>query len=491
VTESRGEVITFYSYKGGTGRTMAVANTGYALARETRGQVLMIDWDLEAPGLPDFFPELSEGNARGEGRAGILELFEDALAFAGERKDLGSEAAQRFWREADIPALVDKTEADGLHLLRSGIVDETYGDRVRSMPWQRLFELWPDLFRAFAEEIADDYRFVLIDSRTGLSDTAGICTSLMPNRLVAVFTPNRQSLRGITDIARRAVVYRGGSSDLRRLLVFPLASRVEMSEDRLRREWRYGPPENEVDGPPENEGYQRRFQRLFEEIYDLSHCDLEDYFDEVQVQHATSYAYGERVAMRDEDSDRLSLSRSYERFTRILVQPEGPWAYERAAPSRVELGDEVGAHQVLDDLDRSRVWHARRARRAKLVDNSILAGVLVVVLGGLGLYLGLSVERELEPPFTPWVVGMLLLVGLLVGARAVLAPHQHFALHARAANALERESILFRARAGPYSEGEGRVALLAERLSRIRAEADDALLNPGGRSLQKTADPDG
>src|SRR4051812_8650957 len=107
MTKPRGEIITFYSYKGGTGRTMAVANTGYALAGEGRGRVLMIDWDLEAPGLPDFFPEVNRAGGRGEAKRGILELFEAALAQARAREQLSSEDAHRFWREADVPALVE------------------------------------------------------------------------------------------------------------------------------------------------------------------------------------------------------------------------------------------------------------------------------------------------------------------------------------------------------------------------------------------------
>jgi len=52
-----GEVITFYSYKGGTGRSMVLSNIACQLAKrrsEARG-VLVIDWDLEAPGLHCFF----------------------------------------------------------------------------------------------------------------------------------------------------------------------------------------------------------------------------------------------------------------------------------------------------------------------------------------------------------------------------------------------------------------------------------------------------
>ena len=56
--------MTYYSYKGGTGRTMALANIACLLARKravptlspsARKAVLMIDWDLEAPGLHRYF----------------------------------------------------------------------------------------------------------------------------------------------------------------------------------------------------------------------------------------------------------------------------------------------------------------------------------------------------------------------------------------------------------------------------------------------------
>jgi len=57
--ETRGQIITFYSYKGGTGRSMALANIACILAEQqtvARGKgVLMIDWDLEAPGLHRYF----------------------------------------------------------------------------------------------------------------------------------------------------------------------------------------------------------------------------------------------------------------------------------------------------------------------------------------------------------------------------------------------------------------------------------------------------
>src|SRR5271166_3342097 len=53
-TPDMGEIVTFYSYKGGTGRTMALANIAWLLACNGY-RVLAIDWDLEAPGLHRFF----------------------------------------------------------------------------------------------------------------------------------------------------------------------------------------------------------------------------------------------------------------------------------------------------------------------------------------------------------------------------------------------------------------------------------------------------
>ena len=48
------QIVTFYAYKGGSGRTMALANVAWILAANGK-RVLAVDWDLEAPGLPRFF----------------------------------------------------------------------------------------------------------------------------------------------------------------------------------------------------------------------------------------------------------------------------------------------------------------------------------------------------------------------------------------------------------------------------------------------------
>ena len=46
-------VTTFYSFKGGVGRTMALVNVAVTLALRGR-RVLVVDFDVEAPGLDTF-----------------------------------------------------------------------------------------------------------------------------------------------------------------------------------------------------------------------------------------------------------------------------------------------------------------------------------------------------------------------------------------------------------------------------------------------------
>ena len=89
---SEGRIITFYSYKGGTGRSMSLANVAWLLAMNNQ-RVLVVDWDLEAPGLHRFLrpflddPELSETR-------GLLDLVVDLAASAATQQDaLPGEAA--------------------------------------------------------------------------------------------------------------------------------------------------------------------------------------------------------------------------------------------------------------------------------------------------------------------------------------------------------------------------------------------------------------
>jgi hypothetical protein len=112
---------------------------------------------------------------------------------------------------------------------------------VQQIDWNRLYD---DGFGDYLEQCraqwVSDYDFVLLDSRTGASDIAGICTAHLPDRLVTLFTANHQSVRGAVDIARRANIARDKLPfDRPQLTVLPVLSRFDTREEYDRsEEWR-------------------------------------------------------------------------------------------------------------------------------------------------------------------------------------------------------------------------------------------------------------
>ncbi|MDS4059808.1 MAG: tetratricopeptide repeat protein [Candidatus Contendobacter sp.] len=338
-----GKIITFYSYKGGTGRTMALANTACLLARRlsakedaqsNRPRIVAIDWDFEAPGLHRYFqPYFTATAVKFSDTPGCLDLFRelaetrsayDPKDFVGNRqralKDLERLDFERYLLETTIP---------GLSVIKSGRYDADYVKRVSQFDWDELFHATLGLFSGFADFLRARFDYVLVDSRTGITDTSGICTMLLPDKLVVVFTPNQQSFTGIDELVRKAVAYRKNFPDGRPLTVFPLPSRIEMARPQLFEVWRLGPGSEttiQPAPPPDLVGYQPLFEQLLGTIYSRPDISLAEYFNEIMLQQIPDYAYGEPIAVELETSDsRISLRRSYEAFADRLVELDVPW----------------------------------------------------------------------------------------------------------------------------------------------------------------------
>ncbi len=183
--------VTFYSYKGGVGRTMALANVAAMLAKEGR-RVLLIDFDLEAPGLDSF-----EGLGCAKGHSGVVEYVAEYLAI-GKAPPIAS-----FVREC-VPA---STHLRGkLWLMPSGKKDQQYNRARARINWADLYDKYDgerfiENWKADVEQTyAPDY--VLIDSRTGLTDVGGICTLHLPQLVVLLYALNDQNIHGIAGVAR-------------------------------------------------------------------------------------------------------------------------------------------------------------------------------------------------------------------------------------------------------------------------------------------------
>jgi len=231
LTSTRGSIVTFYSWKGGVGRTMALANIAVQLARLGRG-VLMVDWDLEAPGLERYFdhPEIpgltTHAAADLSGLLGLLEIGSDAVP---ERTVWESRLCHITVPPAEASFRTLNPPTPGrLHLLPSGFAGTDYSARLSEFSWNRFFsEQWGGAWlEALRDQWSQSYDFVLIDARTGLTDSGGVCTVQMPDILVLVFTTNEQSLGDglkIVDAAQRG--RRHFAYDRAPLAVVPLLSR--------------------------------------------------------------------------------------------------------------------------------------------------------------------------------------------------------------------------------------------------------------------------
>jgi MinD-like ATPase involved in chromosome partitioning or flagellar assembly len=182
--------ITFYSYKGGVGRSLALANIAALLVKRGR-RVALIDFDLEAPGLDSF-----EEFRCIASKPGVVEYVT---------------RFKEIQRAPDIEQFVHPCELPGplrgkLWIMPAGKKDPLYNVSRASLNWADLYENYhgehfvENWKAAIARHYAPDY--VLVDSRTGLTDVGGICTLHLPDLVVMLFGLNEQNVRGVAAVAK-------------------------------------------------------------------------------------------------------------------------------------------------------------------------------------------------------------------------------------------------------------------------------------------------
>ncbi|MFB6392916.1 FxSxx-COOH system tetratricopeptide repeat protein [Polymorphospora lycopeni] len=304
--EPGGEIITFYSYKGGTGRTMAVANVAWILASNGK-RVLVIDWDLESPGLHRYLhPFLVDKQLRSS--PGIIDMIR---SFSEATLDPNGPSQPGWHRDhariLDYASTIewDHFPDDGmLDFVPAGRQDRHYSRAVTTFDWNGFFErLHGGVFlQALRDDLKANYDYVLIDSRTGLSDAAGICTVLLPDTVVNCFTMNTQSIEGAAAVAYSIQTQRGD----RPVRMLPAPMRVE-------------------DGEQGKVEAGRDFARLrFRPM--LAHLDAaqaDRYWGNVEIPYRAYYAYEEILStFGDRPYQDNSLLGAYERLTTVLTNGE-------------------------------------------------------------------------------------------------------------------------------------------------------------------------
>jgi MinD-like ATPase involved in chromosome partitioning or flagellar assembly len=172
------EIITFYSYKGGVGRSLMLAGVAALLVK--RGyRVTCVDFDLQSGGLHTIFGLESKDIAHT-----ILDLLSSLSPLDVQSALIELTGQLPFQnREGKLWLLPAVTESEKIKdILESG--------RDLTM-----------LLGHILSEIADisESNFILVDSRSGFAELAS-GPILNADRLICVLRPNRQNAEGINNL---------------------------------------------------------------------------------------------------------------------------------------------------------------------------------------------------------------------------------------------------------------------------------------------------
>jgi hypothetical protein len=333
---SRGTIITFYSYKGGTGRTMALANVAWILASAGK-KVLVADWDLDAPGLDRFFaPFLPVGPvANLPGVIDMVRAYEEHVS-----ADVVDRSPGWLQRLADVgqhilPIRWPFPGEGRLDLLTAGRQNADYSSaNLTMLDWDTFYGPLggTDFLDALCEGMRAGYDYTLVDSRTGLSDIADICTLHLPDVLVDCYTFSDQGIDGAASVARKVATHsrRREAKGQRPVRILPVAMRVDDGEQLKL-----------------SAGRAQAVRRFADQPTGMAEEERARYFLDVEVPYKSFYAYEETLStFFDEPAAQQGLLAAYQRLTGYLTDGE------------------ITTMPPMDALDRER-WQRRFFRSAR------------------------------------------------------------------------------------------------------------------------------
>ncbi|GGE14988.1 ParA family protein [Sphingobacterium cellulitidis] len=196
-------IITFYSYKGGMGRTTTLTSYALDLVMNHKKRVCIIDCDFEAPGYLNFFNlSHNENIATGE-KNGIVEFLID---YAFKRKvDINNYIVS--------PKSFNQPELSNLFIVPAGnLSDTTVTETENSFTTHRdqyleglarldfaneetIIEGFNAMFVGLKDKIKPDV--ILIDSRTGFNDVFGITALILSDLIIGFFGSSEQTKPGL------------------------------------------------------------------------------------------------------------------------------------------------------------------------------------------------------------------------------------------------------------------------------------------------------
>ncbi|TAE17287.1 MAG: ParA family protein [Bacteroidetes bacterium] len=237
-------IYSFYSYKGGVGRTHLLVNIASYLCFHKKRRILLIDWDLEAPGLHYYFEQANRPIALGKGLMDLLYEFITLRDSLGKDSTITEEQMPFPTHQNDYIKTLRATSLGGrLDILPA--IDYAQGDytqRINNFHWRTFFEkqdgnkylVW------LKNKLKSQYDYIFIDSRTGSNDYSGICNVLMPDANVLVMASNQQNFQGCVRMAERICASDYRNNDHKKPFILPILSRIDENAATIEeaRQWR-------------------------------------------------------------------------------------------------------------------------------------------------------------------------------------------------------------------------------------------------------------
>ena len=220
------QTTTFFSYKGGTGRSLAVANAASYLS-QLGFRVAVLDFDLEAPGL-NYKLSRAEDGSPVEVNFGIVDYLHRIVVDKEKPDSIKKYAIEVNLLGNDFPPIV---------LIPAGKAPSIeYWRKLSKLDWHELFytpgalgvEIFLDLKLRIEKEIAPD--FLLVDSRTGITEIGGIATTILPDAVICILLNNRENMEGARAVLRS--LRRSSSDNKKNIKVIVALSRLPVLKDK-------------------------------------------------------------------------------------------------------------------------------------------------------------------------------------------------------------------------------------------------------------------
>ncbi|RUR85839.1 ParA family protein [Chlorogloeopsis fritschii PCC 9212] len=177
--------VTFYSFKGGVGRTTALTHVAWILAMRGR-KVVAVDLDLEAPGLSTAF------NLNPQPEHGIVDYFYER-SYLPEGLEPSISVAEIFG-EVRIPNATGR-----LFVVPAGCLDLNYISKVDDLRATTIIDTGDNLWSIFSREIQEQLKpdILLVDSRTGINQWGAFSLLQAADEVIIFLFPNEQNRQGI------------------------------------------------------------------------------------------------------------------------------------------------------------------------------------------------------------------------------------------------------------------------------------------------------